>query len=126
MSEKLKITDIKRYNGFSSGSYVTFSGTLRNQYRFDLLDEVYIQFSGKMVKGMIRGVELPVRDNPDYIYKIQLPKETFGYNDNPITLKCDQIFRNKEEAKASAIKHLEHLHKLNLDNIEKFFNDEKH
>lgn len=123
--KKLDITDIERWSIHNSGNYVTFSGTLRNQYRFNLFDEVYIQYQGKMVKGLIRGVELPVPDNSDYIYKVQLPEDTFGrLSDGVEALKCDKIFKSKEDAKKSAIKHLEHIHKLNMDNIENFFKDE--
>lgn len=128
----MEFTQIYRLNFMRNRfSYV---GTLRNQKQFNINDDVFFAYgiNGEIARGIIVGVELPPIDNPDYVYKIQLPEELVynnvdkddfykGENFDKITLKCDRIFNSIEEAKVSATKHLQHMYESQKKEIESYF-----
>ena len=135
-----KITDIYKL-AYMNGSF-SYVGTLRNEKIFNIHDKVYFSYDGnKIAYGFICGVELPPAQNPEYIYKIEVSDWMF-YNNvekevedfihskevgklKNVTLKCDRIFSTIEEAKESAMKNLEHHYKLELEAIERYFNQLK-
>ena len=120
-----RIIDIKKYNDMSKT--ISFAGTLRNQYKFDLFENVFIMIDGKMVQCKIVGVELPPRDNPDYVYKVELPEDVvyMGWDDDGrierVSLTCEHIFRSIDDAKNSAYRKLDTTYKINKENIDRFF-----
>jgi len=107
----------------------SYVGTLRNQKQFKIHDVVF--FAPFLVKtdiaqGEIVGVELPPTDNPEYIYKIQIPKELVvtgfdGKDVDKVELECDRIFNTIEEARESAERQLEISYKLQKEDIERYF-----
>lgn len=105
-----------------------YVGLMRNEKRFNLLDKVFFSINGNEIAiGIIVGIELPPTDNPDYLYKIQLPEEIVTAemkekSMDRITLTCDSIFSTIEEAKQSAIDNLERMIILQRDEIERYFN----
>lgn len=117
-----RIVDIETYKSF--GQSFNFAGTLRNEKEFDLFQNVFIRSGEKMYQCIIVGKELPPSDNPEYIYKIELPKELIEKNDR-ISLTCENIFSTIDEAKESAFKELDNNYNLNKQNIERFFNQYK-
>lgn len=110
-----------------------YVGLLRNEKRFELNDKVFFSINGNEIAfGRIVGVELPPVDNPEYLYKIELPEELIrqrmehdefyaGKEINKVTLKCDSIFSTVQEAKESALKNLERMEKLQRKEIESYF-----
>lgn len=101
----------------------SYVGTLRNEKKFNIEDVVFFAINGNEIAcGKIIGVERTVSDNPDYIYKIQVPKELVTFNKGEVTeLKCDRIFSSVDEAKESALQNLFKMSKLQRDQIEKYF-----
>jgi hypothetical protein len=135
-----QITDIYKL-AYMNGSF-SYVGTLRNEKCFNIHDKVYFIYEGNKISyGVICGVELPPKQNPDYIYKIQVSDwlfhntveedvKEFIYSEKEgklknVTLKCDKIFSTIEEAKQSAIKNLELHYKLEGELIERYFNQFK-
>jgi hypothetical protein len=127
-----RIVQIETYKTYSN--IIEFAGTLRNEKKFEMLQKVFILCDENMYQCRIIGIELPPADNPDYIYKIELPQELiekregesyiqYGEKDR-VSRTCEDIFNTIEEAKESALKKLDHYYELNKGNIEKFF--EKH
>lgn len=115
-----RILNIETYN-FNS-NIITFAGTLRNEKKFDLFQKVFIKIGDSMCQCKVVGVELPPKDNADYIYKIELPKDLISNSEITIvSLICDHIFSTIDEAKESAMKELELKYQLNKDNIIDFF-----
>jgi len=126
-----EIKEIYRVNYFKDK--YNFVGTLRNQYKFNLNDNVFFVINeNEIARGRIVGVELPPSDNPEYSYKIQFPKDLLnkhlsfeeiyqGENLGNITLRCDKIFNDIEDAKRSAIKNLQQMFKLQLEEIKRYF-----
>ena len=133
------INEIYRTN-YLYGNW-SYAGTLRNQKRFNIDDTVFFVYGeNNIAKSRIIGVELPLENNADYIYKIQLPenlilentknRDDFYNNKNADilkanTLKCDRIFNTIEEAKESAIKQTNWMHELQLKEIESYFSQFK-
>lgn len=127
----MDIKEIYRLNHMKH--YWSYVGTLRNEKRFNLHDKIFFVVNGdEIAKGEIVGVELPPVDNPDYMYKIQIPEELIkermsnydfynGENLDRITLRCDSIFNTIDEAKQSAIKQLDMLYNLQKEEIERYF-----
>jgi hypothetical protein len=115
------------------GSYsISFAGTLRNEKKFELHQNVFIESHGMMHQCKIVGIELPPAENPEFRYLIEIPKElveliddeyysSLGIVKDRISKTCKNIFSTVEEAKQSALKELDHKYKLNKDNIERFF-----
>lgn len=129
----------------------TYVGTLRNEKRFKINDRVFFSINGHDIAcGRIVGIQLPPEDNPEYIYKIQLPDEVIRerlaaltdeeltpvdkynkrtdpdkfYNDKDlgkVDVTCRYIFKSIEEAKNSAIENLEKMAMLQRKKIESYF-----
>jgi hypothetical protein len=111
---------------------ISFAGTLRNEKKFELHQNVFIESHGMMHQCRIVGIELPPAENPEFRYLIEIPKELvelldgeyssgLGMVKDRISKTCKNIFSTVEEAKQSALKELDHKYKLNKDNIERFF-----
>lgn len=113
-----RIIDIEQY--VYHGNTIRFAGTLRNEKEFELFQDVFILHDNKMYQCKIVGKELPPKSNPEFIYKIELPKELI--EENRISRTCKNIFSSIEEAKESALSHLEMMYNLNKTNILEFFN----
>jgi|TARA_R110000822_G_scaffold129677_1_gene265950 hypothetical protein len=118
----MKVTKIET---FRNKYGVRFSGTLRNEFNFDLGEIVFIQIGGKMIQTKVIGKELPPVDNSEWIYKIELPNSYDSpFKEYNVSVTCEHIFKSEQAAKESAIKHLDRMHELDTKNIEEFFNQE--
>jgi hypothetical protein len=118
------------YKARFENNYEVYLGTLRNQKKFNLGDEVFIGYGkDKIFRGLIRGVELEDDLNPNILYKIQIPNGLLydfkGKEETSLSLTCSYIFSSLDDAKESRIKQLNKIHKLELENIERFFNQFK-
>ena len=111
---------------------ISFAGTLRNEKKFELHQNVFIESHGMMHQCRIVGIELPPAENPEFRYLIEIPKELvelldgeyssgLGMVKDRISKTCKNIFSTVEEAKQSALKELDNKYRLNKDNIERFF-----
>lgn len=101
-----------------------YQGLLRNAKRFDVGDSVFIGYGGDCIfRAIIRGVTLDDNfENPQFIYKVQIPKElAIDEDDKYIDLICDTIFNTIEEAKSSRLTQAKRLYDLEVDNINSFF-----
>ncbi len=127
---KNRIVKIETYPIYKD--YIQFAGTLRNEKRFELNQNVFIQSHGAMYQCKIVGIELPPAENPEYKYLIELPKELIKLRENEsiicldevkdrVSKTCEHIFVSIEEAKESALLALERKYVLNKENIERFF-----
>ena len=118
-----RIQEIETYSNYSNT--ITFAGTLRNQYKFEMHQVIFIKSGDKMVQCKIVGIELPPSENPDYIYKVEIPKEFVDEDkstkSNRVSLICSHIFESIEDAKKSAIKEIEMKFKLNVESINRYF-----
>ena len=116
----------------------SYVGTLRNAKIFNINDDIFYAYGQSIIKGKIIGVELPLDENPEYRYKVELPKEIVNaeirkIEENPdlysreyevpkhLILTCDKIFNNVQEAKESAEKNLQHMFELQKQEIERYF-----
>lgn len=111
----------------------SYVGLLRNEKLFNINDKVFFSINGNEIAfGRIVGVELPPADNPEYKYKIELPEELIkqrmefekfykGEEIDKVTLDCELIFSTIQEAKESALKNLERMAKLQIEEIERYF-----
>lgn len=112
-------------------SYDRYFGFLRNEKKFNIDDSVFVSYGNDSIfRGLIRGIELQDRLNPEIIYKIEIPKGlVYDFLEdkdlNSLRMNCDHIFYSLEDAKESRIKQSNKLHKLELENIERFFNQFK-
>ncbi len=107
----------------SYGGTITFAGTLRNQHKFEMFEDVVFLQGDRLVKGRIVGMELPPSDNPDWTYKVQI-YDQFALKkgeDDRYTFTCDKMFRSVADAKESAMAHLDNNYDLNKRVIDKFF-----
>ena len=107
-------------------SWDRYYGFLRNEKTFNIGDSVFIGYGNESIfRGIVMGVELTDNENPEAIYKIQIPNGlVYDFDDNEKTslkLTCKYIFNSLEDAKESRIKQSNKLHKLELESIEKFF-----
>jgi len=107
-------------------SWDRYYGFLRNEKTFNIGDSVFIGYGNESIfRGIVMGVELTDNENPEAIYKIQIPNGlVYDFDDNEKTslkLTCKYIFNSLEDAKESKIKQSNKLHKLELESIEKFF-----
>lgn len=103
-----------------------YFGFLRNEKKFNIRDNVFVAYGNDNIfRGIVMGIELTDSDNPEAIYKIEIPKgliTDFDGNDKTnIKCNCDYIFSSLEEAKESRIKQANIMFDLELKNIEKFF-----
>jgi len=122
------IEEIYKSNYMDSRRF-SYVGTLRNEKIFKINEIVFFApFFAKpdIAQGKIVGVELPPDDNPEYIYKLEIPKELVinDFNGKPtdrVELECDKIFSTLEEAKESAKRKLECSYKLQKKEIERYF-----
>ena len=112
-------------------NYKRYFGFLRNEKKFNLDDSVFVAYGDdKIFRGIVRGIELQDRLNPEIIYKIEIPRGlAYDFIEEKETtslrMNCDHIFYSLEDAKESRIRQSNKLHKLELENIEKFFNQFK-
>lgn len=121
----MKRLEITKVESFRSKYDDRFSGTIRNQFDFNIGEKVYIECRGKMMQCEIIGKEKTPTDNADWFYKIEIPNVCDSPVDiDTISLTCDRIFKSKEDAKYSAMKHLERMYELDKENLEKFFTKE--
>lgn len=124
------ITDIYKLHWIKDKfSYI---GCLRNQKKFAMGDNVFFSVDGHdILKGKIVGIELLPTENPEYEYKVEMQKEAVeskikeSMREDRFTLICDRIFESIEEAEESAYKNLEHLYKLQMNEIKTYFSQFK-
>jgi hypothetical protein len=108
-------------------SWDRYYGFLRNEKRFNLDDYVFIAYGNdKIFRGIVRGIELQDKLNPEIIYKIEIPRGlVYDFIEETETeslrMNCDRIFNSLEDAKESRIRQINKLHRLELENAEKFF-----
>lgn len=110
--------------------YEVYFGFLRNEKKFNIGDKVFVGYGrDNIFRGIIMGIELTDTDNPEAIYKIQIPKglvfDLDGNDKTNLKLNCNYIFNSLEEAKESRIRALNKKIKLELEEIERFFNQFK-
>jgi hypothetical protein len=108
-------------------SWDRYYGFLRNEKKFNIGDSVFIGYANESIfRGIVMGVELTDDENPTAIYKIQIPNglvyDFDGNEETSLKLTCKYIFNSLEDAKESRIKQSNKLHELELENIERFFN----
>lgn len=107
-------------------SWDRYYGFLRNEHRFSLGDNVFISYGNDNIfRGLIRGVELEDDLNPEISYKVEIPRglvyDFEGNEKTSLRLNCNHIFKSLDDAKQSRIKQINKLHRLELENAEKFF-----
>jgi hypothetical protein len=125
---------VVKIEAYPINSYsIQFAGTLRNEKKFDLYENVFIESNGEMFQCRIVGIELPPAENPEFRYLIEIPKELIELKENEsyididksskdrISRTCENIFSTIDSAKDSALLALERKYKLNKENIERFF-----
>ena len=98
---------------------IEYRGTLRNERKFNMFDNVFVAMANKIIVAQVVGIESTVSDNPEFIYKLRLPEDIL--EKNTIELDCKRIFNTIDEAKESAIKQLENMTKIWYDDINSFF-----
>lgn len=102
----------------------SYCGTLRNQRVFNINDSVFANIRGnEIIKCRVIGVELTISDNPDYIYKLEIPEEAVvDFNHNIVdSVMCDRIFNTIEEARESAIDNNKRMSSLQHRQINNYF-----
>ena len=108
----------------------TYMGTCRNEKVFKIGDVIWFSpsaYQGEIAKGLIRGIELPPDENPEYVYKIEIPQDyvddrNFSKQKGEFeNIKCDSMFSTLEEAKESAIKRCDYNYKAQKEEIERYF-----
>lgn len=112
----------------------SYVGTLRNAKKFNIGDRVFFNYKdNKIFPGEIVGVERLPAENPEYVYKVQIPEkivyeasdfsEDFFAHDTTkrYTLTCKSIFSSVAEAMASAEAQLELQYQLQKEEIERYF-----
>ena len=124
-----RVLDIRAYRGHSST--INFAGTLRNERKFELFQNVFIKSGECMYQCKVVGIELPPTDNPSYIYKLELPRELIEIREGeswiPDDAKeresrtCESIFGSIKEAKESALRKLNSDYELSKNKIDSFF-----
>jgi hypothetical protein len=109
------------------GSYQDYLGLLRDEKIFNLGDDVFIGWGKENVfKSKIIGIEIIYNDGNSYkLYKVTIPKDVFSFGFDNAELICDTIFYSLEEARQSRLKCIEKKYKLEVDNINRFFNKHK-
>lgn len=128
----MKINEIYRINNKETNS--NYVGTVRNEKRFNIDDDVFVAVEDKLFHTKIVGIENLPTENPEYKYKVVVPNgmtNEFNIDDfdkrlnsewsKDVSITCQYIFKSIEEAKESMIKNAEEKFDLELKNIEKFF-----
>jgi len=111
--------------------YEKYYGFLRNEKFFDIGDNVFIGYHNDSIfRGIVRGVELTDEyDNPTRIYKVEIPKglvrDFDGKEETSLKLDCDRIFASLDDAKQSRIMQINKIQRLELESVERFFNQFK-
>ena len=106
----------------------SYAGCFRNQKKFNINDLVYFTINKHDIfPGRIIGIELTLGEGGEYLYKIELPERVVSkigedgkYKDSVI-LDCESIFYTPEEAKKSAIEHLDKMYRLQKEQIDNYF-----
>ena len=108
-----------------------YAGCLINEKRFNIDDQVFFSTNGhKIARGKIVGIKkIFYANNPEYLYEVEIPEEFISMSDpyykdkklSDIEISCKDIFFSLEEAKESAIKNLNSMAKLQMEQIEKYF-----
>lgn len=103
-----------------------YFGFLRNEKKFNIRDNVFVAYGNDNIfRGIVMGVELTDSDNPEAIYKIEIPKglitDLDGNDKTNIKCNCNYVFSSLEEAKESRIKQANKMFDLEIEKIEKFF-----
>lgn len=123
------INEIKEYQFDRNLS--AYIGNLRNEKLFNIDDFVFVGIGKEtLIRCQIVGVEKMPSSNPEYLYKIKLPRQSHlkfadGSSQEYFTMNCTNLFRTIEEAKQSQIQKLEQDYKREKKNIEDFFNQFK-
>ena len=114
-----RVVDIETYKIYSE---IRFSGTLRNEKKFELMQNVFVLSEGTLHECTIKGIEIENSENPNYIYKIDVPEKLIQ-NDNKkrISRTCEDVFSTVIEAKESALALIDQYYELNKNNINQFF-----
>lgn len=104
----------------------SYCGLLRNAKQFNINDNVFFSSSrhdGEIFRGIIIGVELLPSENPEYKYKVKIPKELCKKKEKGLyeNIICDSIFNDIEEAKRSAIEELESMSSIQKQEIVRYF-----
>lgn len=109
------------------GDHKEYIGLLRNQKKFSIEDNVFIGWAKDNVfKSKIVGIQMEYNNgNSYYIYKVTVPKGVFNFESDYAELICDRIFTSLEEARESRLKCIEKKYKLEVENINKFFDNHK-
>ena len=110
--------------------YDKYYGFLRNEKKFSLGDDVFIGYGNDSIfRGTIRGIELSDDLNPEIYYKVEIPKGLVfnfdGTEETSLRLNCNYVFSSLDDAKESRIKQLNKMHALELQSIDRFFNQFK-
>jgi hypothetical protein len=111
--------------------YEKYYGFLRNEKEFNIGDNVFIgHHNDSIFRGTVRGVELTDDyDNPTRIYKVEIPKglvyDFDGKEETSIKLDCDRVFASLDDAKQSRIMQINKMQRLELESVERFFNQFK-
>ena len=109
------------------GTTYQFNGYgLRNDTKFAIDDHIFIGFyDGTIAVCKVIGVEKTDSENPDYIYKVKVPKGIIGSvteDEQVYSVACDKLFKTIEDAKSSALSHTELMYKQQKGEIESYFN----
>ena len=112
------IDDIYKVDTFLHEKF-NYVGTLRNQYKFNIEDDVFFSPIGTndIHRGKIVGVERLESLNAEYLYKVAF----CGGSNQTVKLECDRIFKSIEDAKKSAKNNLLHRFQLQRSEIERYF-----
>lgn len=118
IEEIFKVTYMK--NGFE------FVGSIRNERQFNLGDKVFFRINEDQYSfGRIVGIELLPTDNPEYKYKITVPKSLVNDSIKDYTkydnVTCERIYFDISEAKNNAIDDLNKRYNLDMGNLNRYF-----
>jgi len=122
------ITEIyKEYYWQNEYQYI---GKMRNQDRFQINENVFFRNNDNTIcRGIIVGVELIPKQNPEYIYKVKIPKEILVNDkinkDQFINVSCDPLFKSLQDAKERVIKDFKNRIQIESKKIEDYFNQFK-
>jgi hypothetical protein len=122
------ITEIyKEYYWQNEYQYI---GKMRNQDRFDINDNIFFRHNDNTIcRGIIVGVELIPKENPEYIYKVKIPAQIIVKDeikkDQYVNVSCGPLFKSLEDAKQRVLKDFKNRIKIESENIENYFNQFK-